>query len=363
MRKRLLLEILLRTRFVVLMYIINRESSTVNSLKRTTIKDIAKLTGLSISTISRALKGHPDISKATQKKVREVAEALGYKPNLGARSLRTQSSKLIGVILPKADTFFFPEVLEGISEVVGQNGYSFIFLQSENSFKKEEKLLDLCMQMPVEGILISLSVETENVAHLEKLKSNDIPVVLIDRLFTNKLFPCVNINDAKVSFSAVDFLIKKRHQKILGVFDDPRLEMSNLRENGFRDAFRAHGIPFEEEWVVKIAEGANIDQAVSQLLAANQGATAIFTMSDKMLVQVYHVLANQGLSIPKDMGLMSISDGKAPYYFYPNITHMRHSGAEVGSTAATLLFNCINGSSFDGHYHYVQAPLYDLGSV
>ena len=114
---------------------------------------------------------------------------------------------------------------------------------------------------------------------------------------------------------------------------------------------------------MKIPEGRNIDQAIGQLLETNKDATAIFTMSDKMLVQVYHVLANQGLSIPDDMALMSISDGKAPYYFYPNITHMRHSGAEVGSTSATLLFNCINGSSFDGHYHYIQAPLYDLGSV
>lgn len=332
-------------------------------MKRTTIKDIAKLTGLSVSTISRALKGHPDISVATQKKVREVANAIGYKPNLGARSLRTQSSKLIGVILPKVDTFFFPEVLEGISEIVGKKGYSFIFLQSGNSFKKEEELLELCMQMSVEGILISLSVETKSITHLAKIRDNGIPVVLIDRLITNPSFPCVNINDTEVSFVAVDFLIKKGHQNILGIFDDPRLEMSNLREAGFRSAFEKNNIGLDEEQIIKIKEGENIDKAISQMLDAHKDATAIFTMSDKLLVQVYHVVANKGLSVPEDIALISISDGKAPYYFYPNITHMRHSGAEVGATSASLLFDSIKGASFDGLYYYIKAPLYDLGSV
>ena len=332
-------------------------------MKRTTIKDIAKLTGLSISTISRALKGHPDISQATREKVSEVAEATGYKPNLGARSLRTQSSKLIGVILPRADTFFFPELLEGISEVVSRHGYSFIFLQSENKFKKEEELLELCMQMSVEGVLISLSVEAKDVSHLYKLRSGNIPVVLMDRVFENELIPCVNINDAEVVYNAVDYLINKGHQRILGIFDDPRLEMTNLRESGFREALKKNNIALAEKQVVKISEGEDLDLVISELLDKNEEATAIFTMSDKLMVQTYHILSNYGLAIPEDIALIAISDGKAPYYFYPNISHMRHSGAEVGSTAANLLFECIRGQTPSNLFYYIQAPLKDLGSV
>ncbi len=330
---------------------------------RTTIKDIAKLTGLSISTISRALKGHPDISAATRQKVHEVADAMGYKPNLGARSLRTQSSRLIGVILPRADTFFFPEVLEGISDVVGKHGYSFIFLQSENSWQRENELLELCMQMSVEGVLISLSVETTNIDHLQKLTRRNIPVVLMDRVLNNQAFPCVNINDTEVSRSAVDFLINKGHEKILGIFDDERLEMTNLREAGFRSALHDNRIGLEEKQVVRISEGEDIDAAIAQLLDNNEDATAIFTMSDKLMVQTYHILSNYGLAIPEDMALISISDGKAPFYFYPNISHMRHSGKEVGSTAAGLLFDFIRGQSVPGRFYFVEAPLNDLGSV
>ena len=321
------------------------------------------MTGLSTSTISRALKGHPDISLSTRQNVNEVAKALGYKPNLGPRSLRTQSSKLIGVILPKVDTFFFPEVLEGISEVVSKQGYYFIFLQSENSFHKEDELLELCMQMSVEGVLISLSVETENVDHLLKLKNNDIPVVLMDRVLENGMFPCVNINDAEVSFTAVDFLIKKGHRKILGVFDDPRLEMSNLREAGYLAALEKNNIPFYESQVLRVTVPKGADAIISQFLDNNKEATAIFTMSDNIMVQVYHVLINHGLSIPKDMALISISDGKAPNYFHPNITHMWHSGSEVGRTASTLLFKYIKGEALNDKYHYIPAPLQYLGSV
>ncbi|MEZ4934694.1 MAG: LacI family DNA-binding transcriptional regulator [Saprospiraceae bacterium] len=332
-------------------------------MKRTTIKDIARLTGLSISTISRALKGHPDISTATREKVSEVADAMGYKPNLGARSLRTQSSKLIGVILPRADTFFFPEVLEGISEVVGRHGYSFIFLQSENSLKREDELLELCMQMSVEGVLISLSVETKEVNHLQKLKKRNVPVVLMDRVIETQSFPCVSINDVEVSRSAVDFLIKKGHQKILGVFDDDRLEMTNLREAGFREALKNKKIELEEKQVVRIREGEDVNLAIAKLLDCNEEATAIFSMSDKLMVQTYHILSNYGLAIPEDVALISISDGKAPFYFYPNISHMRHSGKEVGSTAASILFDHIQGQSMESLFHYIKAPLKDLGSV
>ena len=116
-------------------------------MKRTTLKDIAKATGLSVSGVSRALKNHPDIGERTKQKVKEVAEALNYSPNLSARSLRTRSSKIIALILPELTDFFFPKLLKGISDTVESKGYSLVFLQSNNSLEKEKELIRLLNQM------------------------------------------------------------------------------------------------------------------------------------------------------------------------------------------------------------------------
>ena len=332
-------------------------------MKRTTIKDIARLTGLSISAVSRALKDHPDISEKTKIKVKEVAKALNYIPNPSAQSLRTQSSKIIAVILPKANTFFFPELLQGISSVVSANGYSLLFLQSNNSFKKEEELINYCLHRFTEGVLISLSVETENIGHLDKLKRAGIPVVLLDKVLQNDLYPCVTIDDEAVTFQAIELLIQKGHRHILGLFDDARLRMSQLRAFGFRNAHQRYEVPFDDAQALMIKNEAEIEDLFEQLLDQFPQTTAVFAMSDKLMVQAYQVLHRHGLHIPEDVALISISDGKAPYYLHPKITHLRHSGELVGKMATNLLFEHINKVPEAAMEGKVDVELINLNSV
>ncbi len=331
-------------------------------MKRATLKDIAKLTGLSISGVSRALKDHPDIGAKTKQKVKEVAEALKYMPNLNARSLRTQSSKIIAVILPELTDFFFPKLLKGISEIVEERGYSLVFLQSNNNLKKERELVDFCLNIFAEGVLISLSVESENLNHLQKLKDADIPTILIDRVIKNEDFPSITIDDRETSFKAIEYLIQQGHHNILGIFGDERLKMTQLRVEGFRLAYAHHRKQLNEEQILMVPSEDNLEEAITVHIKAHPDATAIFTMSDNNLVNTYHVINRMGKTIPDDVSLVSISDGIAPNYLYPKITHLHHSGHEVGSKATNLLFNIIDGMSPAFNFYKIDAELVKLGS-
>jgi LacI family transcriptional regulator len=332
-------------------------------LKRTTLKDIAKLTGLSVSGVSRALKDHPDISEETKQKVREVAEALNYSPNLNAQFLRTQSSKIIAVILPKADTFFFPELLRGISEVVSEQGYSLMYLQTENSLEREKELIDFCLNIYAEGVLISLTHQTTDLKHLDKLKAAEIPVLMIDKGLTNDWIPLLNIDDQQATFQAIDYLLKKGYQHILGIFDHPNLLMSQRRAEGFREAHRQHQKECPTDQILMLTTDSRIREEVGAFIQKNEGADAVFTMSDKIMVHAYNAIHKLGYVIPDDIALISISDGKAPYYLYPNVSYIRHSGYEVGKTGTHLLFQMINGQPLDRQFFEIKTRLIELEST
>ncbi|MEL6864259.1 MAG: LacI family DNA-binding transcriptional regulator [Bacteroidota bacterium] len=332
-------------------------------MKRTTIKDIAKLTSLSISTVSRALKNHPDISQKTKDRVQEVAIALDYSPNLNAQHLRTKSSKLIGLILPEVNQFFFPAMLDGVNKWVVENGYSLLLMQSDRSYLKEKQMVDLCFQFAVDGLLISLSAETENIEHLMKLKYANIPVVLLDEVLENEHFPCLTIDDRATAFSATEYLIENGHKDILGIFDLAELNMTRFRIEGFVEALKYHGLPADRERIITIPSNGDFEPQIEALLKHYPKATGIFAMSDVTMMNTYRVLTNGGWRIPEDKALIAISDGQAPYYCYPNITHLCHSGYEVGVRATELLFEQIQRIQPYKHFTRITTKLVKLGSV
>ena len=135
-------------------------------MKRTTLKDLAKLLNLSPSTVSRALADHQDISEETKRRVQEVAQRMNYIPNLRAKYLRTRHSNVIALILPEMNMFFMPSLMNGINKVVEAKNYSLIVLQSDNSLWKEKQLVQYCLNLSVDGVLLSVSKETTNLSHL-----------------------------------------------------------------------------------------------------------------------------------------------------------------------------------------------------
>lgn len=328
-------------------------------MKRTTLKDLAKLLGLSPSTVSRALADHPDISDETKQRVKDVARGMNYIPNLRAKYLRSRHSKLIALIMPEMNMFFIPSLMNGINKVVEAKDYSLIVLQSDNSLWKEKQLIQYCLNLSVDGILLSVSTETTNLSHLSPLQNNEIPVVLFDKLIENDAFSTVNIDDQEAAFKATNYLIQKGHKEIVGIFAGTQLAISRKRINGFREAHACNGLPLSNKRIIAIPDATKTEQSLSKV----EYATAFFAMSDELLVWTHHFLNRRGYNIPETCSLIAISDGQAPLFLYPNVTHVLHTGYQVGEKAAHILIGLIEDYSDTVIDAKIKTSLIELDSV
>lgn len=330
---------------------------------RVTLKDIAKRLGLSMPTVSRALADHPDISAATKERVREVAQALHYIPNYRARYLRAKHSRLIALIVPEMNTFFVPAMIAGINRVVQQNDYSLIVFQSDNSIVQERRLVEYCTHLSADGVLIVLSSETSDLAHLETLREVGIPVVLLDKTIETTRHSTVTIDDQEVGREAANYLIERGHTRSVGIFGDQRQRISSLRLKGFKRAHAEQGIPLAESQVLRITMLDELGEQLEQAFARHPDLTAIFTMTDELLVFTHHLLMRRGTRIPEEVSLLAISDGLAPTFLHPNVTHLRHSGGEVGERTAHFLIGLIEHNSDAMMDVRIRTTLVELGSV
>jgi LacI family transcriptional regulator len=331
--------------------------------KRVTLKDIARNLGLSMATVSRALADHPDISGETKERVRAVAQAMSYIPNYRARYLRAKHSRLIALIVPEMNMFFVPSMIAGINRVVQANDYSLIVFQSDNSIVQERRLADYCTHLSADGVLFVLSSETSDLQHLDVLHEFGIPVVLLDRTIDTVKYTTITIDDEEAGREAAAYLIDHGHTRLLGVFGDQRQRISALRLKGFRRAHAERGLPLAETQILRVSMVADLEGQLDQAFSAHPDLSAIFTMTDEMLVHTHHLLSRRGTRIPEDVSLMSISDGQAPSFLHPNVTHLRHSGVEVGERTAHILIGMIEHNSDAMMDVRIRTTLVELGSV
>ncbi|MFK7773699.1 MAG: LacI family DNA-binding transcriptional regulator [Saprospiraceae bacterium] len=333
-------------------------------MKRVTIKDLAKILSLSTSTISRALSDHPDISEATKNRVRIAADEFNYTTNVHARFFRNQNSRLIALVLPELNMFFTPNLIKGINKTIVSSNYSLITFLSNDSYKREKEIIKQCMSWAVEGVLISLSKETIDLSHLEALTKANIKCVLLDKVLDNEQFPSVTIDSTDASYQALSYLIKKGHRNILGIFGNPNFNISQERIKGYEKAMRENNIPILNENIVSVEESKNLDFILPPILNHNKNITAIFTMSDELLAKSLYHINSLRLSIPKDISIISISDGDYPYLTHPQISHIKDSGSKMGKSACKFLLNSITKPSLSQDSGLiVSTKLVELESV
>jgi len=306
-------------------------------MKRVTIKDIARVLGVATSTVSRALADHPDISPATKTRVREAATLLGYIPNLRARYLRAQHSRLVALVVPEVNMFFAPSLMSGVNHVLREHDYSLLLLESDDSVVQERKQARLCLHLSVDGVLAAASSETTELAHFDALADAGTPVVLLDKILETDRHATVAIDGLRAAQQATAHLLDHGHRHILGVFGDDRLQISTVRAEGFRRAFAERGLAVGDGQMVHVRHLDQFEAAVGGALDAHPATTAVFAMSDELLVRAHHAVLARGLAVPGDVSLVAISDGRAPSFLHPPVTHLLHSGAEVGQQAAHIL--------------------------
>jgi LacI family transcriptional regulator len=309
-------------------------------MSRITIKDIARLLGINVSTVSRALTNHPNVNADTRQRVIELANEMGYMPNTLAVNLRRRHSGLVALLISEINMFFVPSVIRAIEEQMRLNGYRLLILQSKDSYEAEAENLKICRQLAVEGILVSLSAETQELKHFDAIFEEGIPVVFFDKVPAGD-YNSVRIDDAKTACNATDYLVQQGHKHICGLFGLPSLRITGERLKGFRKRLATSGLIADPNLELFAANSQLASTMLLQLLQQNKHATALFAMSDELLVGAVQAAEEAGLKVPYDFSIICISDGSAPNFYSPRISHLHHSGYEIGLAASKRLLDLI----------------------
>jgi LacI family transcriptional regulator len=308
-----------------------------------TIKDIARELGISPSTVSRALKDHPDISSETKKAVNALADKLNYQPNIVALSLRQKKTNTIGVVIPELVHFFFSTVISGIEDVAYEAGYSVIITQSNESFDREVTDLKALFNSRVDGMLLSISRETTNYDHIESIISKGVPIVFYDRMYNNPNTSKVIVDDYIGAKEAVNHLIDQGCKRIAHLQAAPNLLISEDRLRGYKDALREANLPYQDNYILQCPSGTldEAEKATRKLLALSPAPDAIFANNDMLAMGAMKAIKEKGLKIPGDVALMGFSNWFFSQLMDPPLSSVDQPGYEMGQEAARLLIRHI----------------------
>src|SRR5258707_6973891 len=254
------------------------------NFNQVTIKDIARELGISPSTVSRALKDHPDISPETKKAVNQLAEKLNYQPNIVALNLRQRKTNTIGIIIPEIVHFFFSTVISGIEDIAYQAGYNVIIAQSNESYQREVTDMKALFNSRVDGMLLSLSRETTNFDHIESIISKGVPIVFFDRMYKNPNTSNVIVDDYIGAKKAVLHMIDQGCKHIAHLMAAPNLMISINRLKGYEDALKEKNIETNPDWIAHCNAG-NFEEGkrvTFELLALKNRPDAIFASNDPL---------------------------------------------------------------------------------
>ncbi len=313
---------------------------------KTTLKNISQLLDISISTVSRALKNHPDISEQTKKRVQETAAMLDYEPNAFAINLRTDKRNLIGVIVPFISNFFYQSFISSVEEEAKKNNYSLLILQSSDNPDSELENLRICRANRVAAILISITPKTADINPFLKLYAGGTPVIFFDKVPAFEACEKVCLADEDAAILAAETLIQKGKKKVFGIFGDSGLSITQKRMNAFLDTYTKHQVkPLPE-----IVHAHSSDEARKELerrFRLKSRPDAVFCMSDEILMGVMKGIQVLKLKVPDEVGIISISnDGTIPGLYEPEITYIETSGYELGKLAFTRIRDYLNGKTF-----------------
>jgi LacI family transcriptional regulator len=314
----------------------------VNAIK---LKDIAKALGISISTVSRALKDHPDVKPETIKAAKELAEFLHYKPDTNALSLRNRKSKIIGYITPEISSFFFPSVLKGIEEITDKKGYSVMILQSNESCEKEVDCTETLLANNVDGLIISVTKETKLFHHFVLAKSEGVPIVFIDKVPNDYEADKISVDGEDGTFKAVEYLINKGYKRIAIGLGNPNISISKNRLSGYLRALNKYSITVNQEYIYYSNNTDEAELLTHQLLELPSPPDAIFSISDQVVAGVMIAINKKNLKIPEQIAVASFSDEPFCYMFNPPLTTVTPLGYELGKECAQLLIERIESNT------------------
>lgn len=312
-------------------------------MKHVTIKDVAKILNVSVSTVSRAFNDKYDIRKETRDNIIAKAKEMGYHPNPIAKKLLSQCSYNIGVVVPEFINPFFPEVIIGIQDVLFKEGYQVLIMQSNESAANELENIKALENNMVDGIILSITHETSNIDYYSKLNDEGFPMVMFNRVTDEINIPKVIFDDYKWAFFATEHLIYQGYKRIFHFSGPKILGLSRNRIQGFTDALKKHRIAFRNDLIIEtglmIADG---ERVMQQLIDAQNLPEAIFCVNDPTAIGAMKKLKQNGFRIPADVALVGFTETKTAELLEPQLTSVAQPTYEMGQIAAKLLLDQIN---------------------
>ena len=302
-----------------------------------TIKDIARELGISPSTVSKALKGHRDISPLTKKAVKELVEKWHYKPDPIALSLKGGLSKTIGVIVPEIVHYFFSTVISGIEDLANESGYHVMFCQSNESYEREVKAVETLLSSRVDGILVSIAKTTGNYEHLLRIREAGIPIVFFDRVCDEVESDRVVVDDEVGAYEAVKHLIETGCRNIIHLSGPQNLMIGRNRKEGYIRALSEYRIPVHEKNIIKCDTAEEAQIIVPSLLSRKKLPDGIFAVNDLTAAETMKIIKQHGLMVPKDISLVGFTSGMISDLTDPPLSSVEQHGYEIGKEAVMLL--------------------------
>lgn len=309
--------------------------------KKATIHDISKALKINSSTVSRALNDSPRVSKKTKDLIQKKAIELGYQKNILASNLRTNKTNTIGIIVPRISRNFFSSVISGIEETAYKAGYNVVIGQSLESFEREKELVSTFLSNRVDGLLISVSMETTSFHHLQNFKNNGSPFVFFDRPVTMNNIPSIHIDDFKASYNATQHLIENGCKNIVHFSGIQKIELYKRRMQGYVAALTDNNIPIKKEYIIesKLSEIDGITLA-DQVLKMPE-VDGVFSSNDTATISAIQHFKKNGLKIPEDIAIVGFNNDPISAVIEPSLTTVNQPDVEMGMIACSLLIELI----------------------
>lgn len=321
--------------------------------KNLTLKQIAKELGVSISTVSKALKNSDEISEATRQKIQAFAKLYNYKPNNIALSLKNRKTKTIAVIIPEIVHDFFAMVISGIENLANQYGYNVLICLSNESYEREVINMEMLAAGSIDGFVISLSKETQakkDYHHIKEIINQGMPVVMFDRVTREVYTDKVIIDDVLATQEAIQYFISKGRKKIGFITTPDYISVGRLRTEGYKRTLEANGIAIDENLILRIEDESKIDTMINEFFNNNE-FDAVMAVNELYAVNVLRNAKKRGIRVPEDLFLIAFTDGVISRNSIPSISTVKQNAYKMGEIAARLLIKKLE--SENGHEHYI----------
>jgi len=318
------------------------------------INDIAKALGISPSTVSRALKDHPDISTETKKLVQQYAAEVNYRPNALALSLKKQRSNTLGLVIPEIVHHFFSSIISGIEELAYSKGYRLIICQSNEDYNREVINTQLLLDHRVDGILISQSKNTRDSSHFKDLIDSGIPLVFFDRICETVATDRIVTDDFGGAYLATSHLIERGCKKILHLSSPVNLQIGRSRMEGFFKALDENGLPVSNDYVLQCDTRQEVFEMKDRILQICKQVDGIFAVNDFTAIAAMQILQQANYRIPGDIKVVGFGNDPIAGIACPALTTVEQDGFKIGNQAVEILLKRIeNPTTFIDFQHII----------